>query len=214
VVAWLFTNGALWLVLGVVLGFFLPQLVLRFLAKRRAAKFERQLPDVLFLIATGLTSGFGLSQSMEGVVKDAPDPVSTELSRAQAETRLGTDLTDALDRVAKRMGSVTMHWTVMAMRIQAEVGGNLAETLRSTATTLRDREALARQVLTLSAEGRLSARILLGLPICLFLYMLMVNYDYISLLWKTGLGMAMAAAALVMMSLGVVWMNKVVKVEV
>jgi len=112
------------------------------------------------------------------------------------------------------MESNSMHWTVMAIRIQREVGGNLAETLRTTAGTLREREALHRQVATLSAEGRLSAYILIALPIFLFFYMLRVNYEYVALLWTTTPGLFMSIGGLVMLGIGIVWMRQVVKIEV
>ena len=103
----------------------------------------------------------------------------------------------------------------MAIRIQREVGGNLAETLRTTAATLRERESLRRQVRALSAEGRLSAYILIALPIFIFFYMLTVNYEYVSLLWTTRIGHHHdASAALVLMVVGIFWMRKVVKIEV
>jgi tight adherence protein B len=103
---------------------------------------------------------------------------------------------------------------VMAIRIQREVGGNLAETLGTTAKTLRERESLYRQVRALSAEGRLSAYILVALPICIFFYMLWVNEEYISLLWTTTTGLAMSIGAIVLLVLGIFWMRKVVRIEV
>ena len=107
-----------------------------------------------------------------------------------------------------------MAMAVMAIRIQREVGGNLAETLETTAKTLRERESLYRQVRALSAEGRLSAYILIALPIGLLMYMMWVNYDYISLLWTTVLGMAMLIGGIVLLIVGVFWMRKVVQIEV
>jgi tight adherence protein B len=201
-------------VIGAVPGLILPQMVLRFLAARRAKAFERILPDALTLVSTSLKSGFGLPQALDAVARDAAEPVAKEFSRALAETRIGTDIADALERVAERMGSEAMGMAVMAIRIQREVGGNLAETLGTTATTLREREALFRQVRALSAEGRLSAYILIALPIGLFLYMLKVNYDYVSLLWTTMPGIFMSIGAAVMLMLGIVWMRNVVKIEV
>lgn len=201
-------------VLGLVIGIALPQLVLRFLAQRRAKAFERVLPQSLILVATTLKSGFGLPQALAAVAQDSPAPVDKEFSRALAETRIGTDIADALERVAERMGSDAMHMAILAIRIQREVGGNLAETIETTARTLRDRETLERQVAALSAEGRLSAQILIALPICLFFYMLLVNYDYVSLLWTTALGILMSLGAIVMMIIGVFWMRNVVKIEV
>ncbi|MGW5240234.1 type II secretion system F family protein [Monashia sp. NPDC004114] len=199
---------------GAVLGIIAMPIWLRIMANRRANKFEAQLPGLLTLISTSLRSGFGLPQALEAVAQDAAEPAGKEFRRALAETRIGTDISDALDRVAARMDSQSMHWTVLAIRIQREVGGNLAETLRTTAGTLRERESLRRQVNTLSAEGRLSAYILIGLPILLFFYMLRANYAYVSLLWTHPLGLIMSAAGLVALIIGIFWMRQVVKIEV
>ncbi|MDC5698128.1 type II secretion system F family protein [Intrasporangium calvum] len=200
--------------LGFALGALLPPLVLRFLAQRRAVRFERILPDVLMLVATSLKSGFGLPQSLDAVARDAAEPAAKEFSRALAETRIGTDVADALEHAANRMDSKALRWTIMAIRIQREVGGNLAETLQTTANTLRERESLFRQVRALSAEGRLSAYILIALPIGMLLYMMAVNYDYISLLWTTGLGIVMIVFGIIILLVGIVWMRRVVKIEV
>jgi len=202
------------LIFGVVLGVFIMPVGLRFAASRRARKFEAQLPQILLLISTSLRSGFGLPQALDAVARDAAEPAGKEFSRALAETRIGTDISDALERVADRMESTSMHWTVMAIRIQREVGGNLADTLRTTAGTLRERESLNRQVATLSAEGRLSAYILVALPIFIFIYMTKVNYEYVSLLWTTTVGLFMSVGGLVSLGIGIVWMRQVVKIEV
>ncbi len=217
--AWFFSHssaitGFLAVVVGVLVGLFAPTMFLSFKAKRRARKFEAQLPDVLTLLASSLATGFSLAQGIDAVVRDASEPSSKEFSRALAETRIGATLEDTLDRLAQRMGSVNLTWTTMAIRIQREVGGNLAETLRTTATTLREREELKRLVKGLSAEGRLSAYILMALPIGLFFYMMMANRPYIALLWSGPIGWAMLAAGSVSMVIGWFWMKKVVKVEI
>ncbi len=199
---------------GFVVGFVLPQAALKFLAVRRSSRFESILPDVLMLVATSLRSGFGLLQALDGVARDAAEPAAKEFSRALAETRIGTDIADALERASERMGSTSLRWTVMAIRIQREVGGNLAETLLTTASTLRERESLHRQVRALSAEGRISAYILLALPGVLVLFMTAINYDYISLLWTTGLGILMILGSLILFAIGIVWMRKLVRIEV
>ncbi|MGO4663055.1 type II secretion system F family protein [Terrabacter sp. 2TAF16] len=199
---------------GAVLGIFIMPVGLRFAASRRARKFEAQLPQILLLISTSLRSGFGLPQALDAVARDAAEPAGKEFSRALAETRIGTDISDSLERVADRMESTSMHWTVMAIRIQREVGGNLADTLRTTAGTLRERESLHRQVATLSAEGRLSAYILVALPIFIFIYMTKVNYEYVSLLWTTTVGLFMSVGGLISLGIGIVWMRQVVNIEV
>lgn len=212
----LLTGEAKWLgaFVGALLGLALPPVALRFLAARRAAAFERLLPQSMMLVSTSLRSGFGLPQALDSIARDSAEPIAKEFSRALAETRIGTDIADALDRLAARMGSKSMEMAVMAIRIQREVGGNLAETLETTAKTLRERESLHRQVRALSAEGRLSGYILIALPIGLFLYMMVVNYGYVSLLWTTGPGLFMLVGGIVLMIIGVFWMNRVVKIEV
>jgi tight adherence protein B len=200
--------------LGLGLGLAMPAFVLRFLAKRRTKKFETQLPDVLTLVASSLSTGFSLLQALDAVAKDAAEPAAKEFSRALAETRIGADVGEALERMAERTGSVNMRWTTMAIKIQREVGGNLAETLRTTAKTLREREELRRHVRALSAEGRLSAYILIALPIGIFLYTMKTNREYVELLWTRPLGLAMVAAGLVSLGIGVFWMRKVVDVQV
>jgi tight adherence protein B len=200
--------------LGLVVGLVLPALVLRFLANRRGKQFDSQLPDVLTLVASSLSTGFSLLQALDAVAKDAAEPAAKEFSRALAETRIGTDVSDTLERMSVRMDSDNMRWTAMAIRIQREVGGNLAETLKTTANTLREREALRRHVRALSAEGRLSAYILIALPIGIFLYTTKTNREYIELLWTRPLGLAMMAAGLISLGVGVLWMRKVVDVQV
>jgi tight adherence protein B len=199
---------------GLVVGIFGPAFVLKYLASRRGKKFEAQLPDVLTLVASSLSTGFSLPQALDAVAKDAADPGAKEFSRALAETRIGSDVADALERMSDRMQSENMRWTAMAIRIQREVGGNLADTLRTTAKTLREREELRRHVRALSAEGRLSAYILIALPIGIFLYTMQTNRAYVELLWTTGMGLVMVVAGLISLGIGVFWMRKVVDVQV
>ena len=200
--------------LGVLVGVVMPALFLKFAASRRAKKFEGQLPDVLTLVASSLSTGFSLLQALDAVARDAADPSGKEFSRALAETRIGADIDDSLAHLADRMDSTNMRWTGMAINIQRQVGGNLAETMRNTAATLRDRESLKRHVDALSAEGKLSAYILIALPIAMFLYLLLVNKPYVELLWTTMIGIGMLVGGLTSMAIGIFWMRKVVIVEV
>ncbi|WP_241668129.1 type II secretion system F family protein [Pedococcus bigeumensis] len=201
-------------ILGGAVGWFLPAFVLRFLAKRRSKKFEGQLPDVLTLVASSLATGFSLLQALDAVAKDSAEPAAKEFSRALAETRIGADVGESLERMAQRTQSENMHWAVMAIRIQREVGGNLGETLKTTAKTIREREELRRHVRGLSAEGRMSAYILIAMPIGIFFYEYYTNPSYISLLWTRSLGWVMIASGLVSLVIGVFWMRKVVDVQV
>ena len=137
-----------------------------------------------------------------------------EFGRAVAEIRLGGELEDALERTAARNNSRDLAWLVMAIRIQREVGGNLSEVLETAVETMRERGRVTRHVRALSAEGRMSAYVLIGLPICLGLYMFLVRRDYVRPLFSTTLGLLMLVGAGIMLGLGTFWMSRVIKVEV
>ncbi len=188
-------------------------LTLKVKAQRRAAAFLAAMPDALQLVASGLSSGYSLPQALDAAVRDGEDPVATEFGRALAEARLGVPLESALESVAERMDSRDFSWVVMAVRIQREVGGNLSEVLETLCRTLRDRQALRRQVAALSAEGRLSAYILIGLPILLAMWFSYSRPEYFGLMYTTVWGWGMLAGSAVALTLGALWMQKLVKVE-
>jgi tight adherence protein B len=116
--------------------------------------------------------------------------------------------------MAERMGSLDFKWTVMAINLQRQVGGNLAEVLATVAQTIRERSALKRQVRALSAEGRLSCAILTVLPVLMFGALLVFNPVFLSPLYTTRNGLLMLAAAGVLMAGGVAWMKKLTEIEV
>ena len=187
---------------------------LRFKATRRVNRFAENLPDVLQLIAGSLRSGFSLPQAVDNAAKDGEQPMAGELSRALAESRLGVELEDALDRVADRMRSTDLSWTVMAVRIAREVGGNLAEVLLSTAETMRERGRIQRQVKVLSAEGRLSAYVLIALPIGITAFMVLFRGSYIAPLVTDPIGWAMTIYGVLSVLVGTWWMSRMIKLEV
>lgn len=206
--------GWLWALLWGVLAWVATGLYVRIRGERRVAQFASQLPDALNLVASSISTGFSLPQALDAVARDTHDPMRVEMGRALAEARLGMDVEDALERTAYRMNNEDLRWAVLAIRVQRQVGGNLAETLRTTVATLRERSALRRQVKALSAEGKLSAYILIGLPIAVALWLWVSNREYIGLLFTDVLGWIMVSVALVGMVIGSWWMSKVVKVEV
>jgi tight adherence protein B len=195
-------------------GALLPWLYLGVRKSRRLKAFNEQLPETLQLIAGSLSAGLSLAQSMDTVVREGSDPVAGEFRRALVEARLGVQVEDSLESIARRMESVDFEWVVMAIRIQREVGGNLSELLLQVASTMREREYLRRQVKTLSAEGKMSAWILGALPPGMFLYMMVSNPGYLSPMFTNVLGWVMLGGAIVMMGIGAFWMSRVVKVEV
>jgi tight adherence protein B len=178
-------------------------------AKRQAA-FADQLPEVLQLVTTALRSGFGLTQAIESVAEEAEEPARGEFAHVLVEARLGRDLSDALRALAQRMESKDLDWVVAAIDINRETGGNLSEILHTVSTTIRERQGMARHVRTLTAEGRMSARILTALPLVMVLWQWRANPEHFALLTH-GSGLIALFAAGILLVLGSVWVHKVVK---
>ncbi|GGQ75696.1 type II secretion system F family protein [Couchioplanes azureus] len=199
---------------GMLAGWCGSGLYLRLRATLRTRAFADQLPDALQLLVGSLRSGFSLPQSLDALVRDGAEPIAGELGRALAETRLGGDLEEALERVAERNASQDLSWLVMAIRIQREVGGSLSEVLETAVATMRDRARLHRHVRALSAEGRLSALILLSMPIVLGAWMFVFRREYLRPLYTEPLGLLMLGASVTGVLIGALWLRKLVKVEV
>ena len=209
----LFGNLLIGLVLG-GLAWLGMKFGLNFMIRRRQAKFADQLPDMLQFVAGSLRSGFSLGQGLDAAVREDTQPVAGEFSRALQESRIGVDLEDALDQVADRMESADLRWTVIAIRIQRETGGNLAEVLGNTVETMRERAQLRRHVRALSAEGRLSAYILVSLPIGIGGWLFLTRRSYVAVLYTTTPGIILLILAVLLVVGGALWMRKMVKVEV
>ncbi len=202
--------GVMFLVGGVVL----PWMWLGLKRSRRRKKFGTGLPDTLQLMAGSLTAGLSLAQSIDTIVNEGSEPISSEFRRVLVETRLGVSLETALEGVAERFDSKDFAWVVMAINIQRRVGGNLAELLETVAGTIREREYMRRQVAALAAEGKLSAFVLGGLPPLFFIYLLFTRYEYIATLFKEPLGWLMLGGSVLILGIGAFWMSRIVKVEV
>ena len=183
-------------------------------ARRERVKFENQLPDTLNLISTSLRAGYSLLQALEAVASESPEPTGREFGRAINETRLGRSPVDSLKDVAERMQSVDFDWAVLAISIQREVGGNLAEVLQTAAETMLHRNRLRREMKALTAEGRISAIVLSALPILLFAFLYISNPTYLEPLFSTIYGIIALVVAGILMVAGIVWLNKIVTIEV
>lgn len=202
------------LIFGGIIGLLGPYGYVKHNASRRRRAFTAQLSDVLMLLAGALRAGYSLQQAIAAVAEDAKPPASDEFRRAVAEVRLGASLDDALHELARRINVVDFEWTVLAIEIQREVGGDLAEILEIIADTIRERERLRRQIRTLTAEGRLSGWVLGILPFGMAGFLLMNNPDYLEPLFTQTTGLMMIGGSLFLMVIGVLWMRKIVKIEV
>jgi tight adherence protein B len=192
----------------------LPPAILQFLAAQRRRKFQSQLPDMLQLMAGSLRAGYSLMQGVEAVAQEVEDPMGSELRRVLAEARLGRVLEDSLEDMADRLGSRDFAWAVMAIRIQREVGGNLAELLSTVAETMIARERLRREVRALTAEGRISALVLGLLPVGLGVVMYSINREYMNVLLHDGFGQTLLIGAALLAGVGFYWMKKTIEIDI
>jgi tight adherence protein B len=202
------------LVMVILIALLAPNFIVKFRVKRRSKKFVAQLPDMLQLLSGTLRAGYSIAQGFEAVSTEIDDPMGRELRRVMAEARLGRPIEDALDGAAERTHSEDFGWAVMAIRIQREVGGNLAELLMTVADTMTQRERLRRDVAALTAEGRMSAIVLGCLPPGLAGVMWVMNPEYIGRLTNDTIGLILLAVAGVAMLIGFAWMKKIITIEI
>jgi tight adherence protein B len=179
-------------------------------AARRRSAFADQLDDTLQLLASSLRAGHSLLQALASVSREAEEPTSEEFSRIINETRVGRELGDALEETARRMGNQDFVWIAQAIAINREVGGNLAEVLDGVAGTIRERNQIRRQVKALAAEGKLSAYILMALPFGITAFLAVANPGYIGRFTESLLGYVLIATCLVLLTVGGLWLRKVV----
>jgi len=197
---------------GVLLLFFV--FLINWAGNRERKRFEKQLPDTLTLLSTSLRAGYSLLQAIEAVAQEAPDPTAREFSRAVAESRLGRSVPDALEGIVTRTQSKDFEWATMAVEIQREVGGNLAEVLQTVADTMLARNRLKGEIKALTAEGRISAIVLGSLPFALGAFLWFSNRDYLQPMLDATMGRIAIVAGLILMAGGILWLKKIVDIEV
>ncbi|WP_161958545.1 type II secretion system F family protein [Ornithinimicrobium cavernae] len=185
----------------------------RFRADRRRSGFADQLDDLVQLLGSNLRAGHSVLQAMDSVSRELEEPGGSEISRVVNEVRVGRDFGEALEATAERMSSDDFRWIAQAIAIQRQVGGNLAEVMDTVGDTIRERNQIRRQVKSLSAEGKLSAYILLGLPFVVVLALMFLNPTYLSGLTSGPIGYMMILTALVLLGIGAFWLSKVVKIK-
>ena len=201
--------------LGVVFAIFtvlVAAAILQMRASRRQAEVGQQLPDLLQQLTSSLRAGYGVMQSLDAVAREMGGPMAEEVRRVVAEVQLGRDLVDSLDALATRSGGTDFAWVVQAIEINREVGGDLVEVLEAVAETIRARDQLQRQIKTLSAEGRLSSRILLAMPFVMALLISFMSPGYLAPLTQ-GAGPVVIAIGCMFMGAGWMWLRKIVRIE-
>jgi tight adherence protein B len=203
------------LLVGILLAVPVPVLTkiiigVRTQARRRA--FADQLEDSLQLLASSLRAGHSMLQALNAVAREAEAPTSVEFTRVINEVRVGRSAAAALDETAERMGSDDFVWVTQAIAINREVGGNLAEVLDGVAQTIRERNQIRRQIKALAAEGKLSAYVLVALPVGIIGFLALSNPGYLAPFTQSLVGHALIVLAVIMMVVGGLWLRKVVSI--
>ena len=200
------------LVMSVVLG--LVIYYLRHQCAKRVTIIEKQLPDALDLMVRAQQSGHSFISALQITASESQAPIGLELRKVFDEINLGMSVPAAMNHLASRLDSKEIRYFVVAVLIQNETGGNLAEVLRKTAALIRERQKIDGMIRVLSAEGRISAWILSLMPFVLAILLYFINPDFISVLWKKPMGLTMLTVSLCLMLTGVFWMSRLVQIRV
>ncbi|NWG20674.1 MAG: type II secretion system F family protein [Chloroflexi bacterium] len=205
-------------IVGFVLFSFVPNLYVGYAAKARITRFNAQLGDTINMLANSLRSGYSLLQSMELVSREAPEPTASEYKRVVQEVGLGLRTEEALDNLLKRVPSDDLDLLITAVKIQMESGGNLAQILDTIGHTIRERIRIKGEIAVLTAQGRISAYVITGLPIGLAIFISVINPNYMAPMFTFGMPpdawCCLPVAGLVMIVIGFFAIMKIVDIEV
>lgn len=200
--------------MGAAAGLFVPFLHIRYRRKKRVAKFQDQLPDGIDMLVSSMKAGYSFQAAMRFIGEEVPEPLGPEFMRFYEEQRLGMEVRTALLALQARVPSLDLKMLVTAILIQRETGGNLAEVLDKISTLMRERVALKGEIATLTAESKLSARILSALPLVVFGLISLINPGFIKPMLESTLGPWFLWAAVVSVVTGYWWMMKIADIDI
>ena len=212
--AGLITRAPWGLPAGFAIGVGLPFLVLNIKRGRRMRAFEEQFPEALDLIARALKAGHAFATGLKMAADELPEPVGPEFRKTFDEQNFGLPLKDALDNLTLRIPLLDVRFFATAVLIQRETGGNLSEILENLAHVVRERFKILRQVRVYTAHGRFTGYVLLALPAVLGIALSFINPDHMNMLFRERMGQMMLLGALVMQTIGYLWIKQVIKIEV
>ena len=199
---------------GAAIGFVVPFLVLRVKRAKRLRTFEEQFPEGLDLISRALKAGHAFATGLKMVADEMPEPVGPEFRKTFDEQNFGLPMKDALDNLTFRMPLLDVRFFATAVLIQRETGGNLSEILENLAHVVRERFKILRQVRVYTAHGRFTGYVLLALPAVLCIALSFINPDHMNVLFHEPMGRMLLTGALVMQTIGFLWIKQVIKIEV
>ena len=177
-------------------------------------RFEEQFPEGLDLLSRAIRAGHAFQSAMGMVADELPAPVGVEFKKSFEQQNFGLPLQEALDNLAVRMPLMDVKFFVTAVQIQRETGGNLAEILDNLANVVRERFKILRQVRVHTAHGRFTGYVLLGLPAFLAVALMFISPEHMRTLFTVKMGQMMVMGAIVMQTIGFIWIRQVIKIEV
>jgi tight adherence protein B len=192
----------------------LPLMLVRRARKRRLLRIELQLPEAADFIARALRAGHSFTNVLQIVGNELPEPLSADFRITREEINYGVSMAEALHNMAARIPLTDLRYLIIAVLIQRETGGNLAEILTNISHIIRARLKLVAKVRVLSAEGRMSAWILGLLPFSVGAMLMLTNPGYVQILWTDPTGIKLLWAALVMILIGVVWLRRMIRIHI
>lgn len=215
IVFFVLTGGNLWVTIsGGILAFFIPAVIISIKIKKRRALFNEQLPDALTLMANSMRSGYSYMRAIDLVSKEFAEPLGPEFKMVLEETNLGIKTEEAFNNLAKRVNTDDVDLTVTAFLIQRQVGGNLAELLDNISATIRARVVMKEKIKTLTTQGKVSAFVLCSLPFVVGIAMFLLNDQYMKTFLSQQLGLWMIGLGVLGQVVGILWMRKIVNIEV
>ncbi|MGB0597214.1 MAG: type II secretion system F family protein [Rubripirellula sp.] len=203
--------------LGPILGLLFTGLPIGWLIvkrKRRLAKFGQQMPEALELLGRSLRAGHSLNAGFGLVASEMEAPLATEFGRAFEEQNFGIPLEEAIEDMAQRVPNMDLRFFATAVVLQRQTGGDLAEILDKIGYLIRERLMILGQIQALTGEGRMSGAVLLALPPVLFMVMLKLNYEYVTMLFTDEIGRYMLCGALVTQMIGALVIKKIITIKV
>ena len=210
----LFIHQPLALPIFTILGGVAPYAFLVHRRGSRLKRFEEQFPEALDLLSRGIRAGHAFQTAMGMVADELPEPVGPEFKKTFDQQNFGLPLRDALNELADRIAILDVRFFVTAVLIQRDTGGNLAEILDNLAHVVRERFKIRRQIRVHTAHGRFTGYVLLALPAALAVALSFINPEHMQLLFHEHMGQLMLIGAIVMQTIGYIWIRQVIKIEV
>ena len=192
----------------------LPGIMYARIRKKRLKKFEEQLPDGLMMLTGAMRAGASLNIALEGLVKEQPAPLGQEFELFMREQRIGTDFGKSLDNMESRIPLQDFAMLTSALRINREIGGNLAEVIESLADTLRRKSQMEGKIESLTAQGKLQGIVMTGLPVLLGVLLYFLEPENMEKLWTTNIGYMTLGVIIFMEVLGYVMIRKITSIDV